>query len=69
MMAAELGYTGRLVCSLGVRDHRAAADWYTAMLGCSVEFQSDEAGMSFLKSPVENVYLDLSQVEATAAGG
>jgi predicted enzyme related to lactoylglutathione lyase len=68
-MGSKLGLTGRLVCSLGVRDHKAASSWYVETLGCTVEFQSDDAGMSFLKSPVDNVYLDLSQVESPAAGG
>lgn len=68
-MSSPLGCTGRLVCSLGVKDHKAASDWYITTLGCEVEFQNDEMGMSFLKTPVENVYLDLSQVEAPAAGG
>ena len=68
-MESTLGTTGKLVCSLGVRDHKAAAAWYVEKLGCSVEFQSDDVGMSFLKSPVENVYLDLSQVESPGVGG
>ena len=68
-METSLGFTGRLVCSLGVKDHKAAAEWYAGKLGCSVEFQSDDAGMSFMKTPVENVYLDLSQVETPGVGG
>ncbi len=67
-MISPLGATGRLVCSLGVKDHKAATDWYVKMLGCTVEFQSDEMGMSFLRTPVENVSLDLSQVETPSAG-
>jgi len=68
-MGSSLGCTGKLVCSLGVKDHKAAAEWYVTKLECEVEFQSDDAGMSFLKSPVENVYLDLSQVENPGTGG
>jgi predicted enzyme related to lactoylglutathione lyase len=68
-MKSPIGSTGRLVCSLGVRDHKASAGWYIEKLGCSVEFQDDEMGMSFLKSPVENVFLDLSQMETPGVGG
>ena len=68
-METPLGFTGRLVCSINVKDHRAASDWYVSVLGCSVEFQNDEAGMSFLMSPVENVYIDLAQVETIPGGG
>jgi len=68
-MATTIGHTGRLVCSLGVKNHKAAAEWYVSVLGCGIEFQSDDAGMSFLNTPVANVYLDLSQVETVVAGG
>src|ERR1044071_7255008 len=68
-MTSPIGYTGRLVCSLGVKDHRASCDWYVTLLGCTVDFQDDDMGMSFLATPVENVHLDLAQVEAPRGGG
>jgi hypothetical protein len=59
----NLGFTGKLVCSLSVKDHLRAASWYVDNLECSVLFGNEEMGMSYLSTPVENVWLDLSQVE------
>ena len=64
-----IGSTGKLVCSISVRDHRMSAAWYEDVLGCKVEFDSDENGMTFMSTPVENVWLDLSQVEEPKVGG
>ena len=60
---ADLGFTGKLVCSVSVKDHKASAEWYVGTLGCGVVFENADAGMSYLSTPVENVWLDLSQVE------
>jgi len=59
----NLGFTGKLVCSLSVKDHAKSAQWYVEHLECSVLFGNEEMGMSYLSTPVENVWLDLSQVE------
>jgi catechol 2,3-dioxygenase-like lactoylglutathione lyase family enzyme len=66
---AELGFTGKLVCSISVSDHQESARWYVQRLGCSVVFEQIEYGMSYLSSPVENVWLDLSQVEKPEVKG
>ena len=62
-MLESLQFTGKLVCSLSVRDHVASAKWYIENLGFEIVFSEDEMGMSYLSTPVENVWLDLSQVE------
>lgn len=59
----NLGYLGKLVCSVSVSDHKKSAQWYVETLGFGVVFDNDEMGMSYLSTPVENVWLDLSQVE------
>ena len=66
---ADLGFTGKLVCSIPVKDHKASAKWYAEMLGCEVMFENDELGMSYMTSPLPNVWLDLSQVENVQNGG
>ncbi len=59
----SIGYLGNLVCSVSVRDHQKAATWYVETLGFGVVFENPEMGMTYLSTPVENVWLDLSQVE------
>jgi catechol 2,3-dioxygenase-like lactoylglutathione lyase family enzyme len=59
----SLGYIGKLVCSISVSDHLRSSKWYVETLGFSVVFENAEYGMSYLATPVENVWLDLSQVE------
>lgn len=59
----NLGYLGKLVCSVSVSDHLKSSQWYVETLGFSVVFENPEVGMSYLATPVENVWLDLSQVE------
>jgi predicted enzyme related to lactoylglutathione lyase len=66
---ADLGFTGKLVCSIPVKDHKTSAKWYADMLGCEVVFENDELGMSYMSSPLPNVWLDLSQVEKVQNGG
>ena len=64
-----LGYTGKLVCSISVRDHVKSAQWYVGKLGCEIVFSEAEMGMSYLSTPVQNVWLDLSQVESPDVKG
>ncbi len=59
----NFGYLGKLVCSVSVADHVRSADWYVNVLGFGVVFQNEEVGMTYLSTPVENVWVDLSQVE------
>lgn len=59
----NLGFIGKLVCSISVSDHKKSAQWYVETLGFGVVFDNDEMGMSYLSTSVENVWLDLSQVE------
>lgn len=59
----NLGFTGKLVCSLPVSNHKASSEWYVNILGFSILFENEEMGMSYLATAVENVWLDLSQVE------
>ena len=65
----NLGFTGKLVCSISVKDHVRSAQWYGDKLGCKVVFSEEEMGMSYLSTPVENVWLDLSQVESPEVRG
>ncbi len=66
---SELGYLGKLVCSLEVSDHKASAAWYQDVLGFEAIWGDDEMGMSFVKTPVPGVHLDLSQVESPQTRG
>ena len=59
----SLGFTGKLVCSISVRDHAKSAQWYVETLGFGIVFSEEEMGMSYLSTPVQNVWLDVSQVE------
>lgn len=59
----NLGFTGKLVCSISVKDHMMSARWYVDTLGFGLVFSEDEMGMSYLSTSVQNVWLDLSQVE------
>lgn len=68
-METNAEFTGRLTCSLGVTNHRAAAAWYARILGCQLMFESAEMGMSFMSTPVKDVFLDLSQIETVQPGG
>lgn len=65
----EFKFNGRMVCSLQVKDYRAAARWYQEMLGCETQFENDDLGMTFMSSPVDTVSLDLSQVESPQTAG
>lgn len=65
----SLGFTGKLVCSMSVQDHAKSAEWYVETLGFEIVFSEDEMGMSYLSTPVENVWLDLSQVESPDVKG
>jgi len=64
-----ISFTGQLVCSIGVKNHRASAQWYAEHLSCSTQFESEEMGMTFMKTPAEHVSLDISQVEKVKQGG
>ena len=66
---SSIKFTGKLVCSISVRNHRDAAAWYQEKLGSEVVFEEDEMGMTYMTSPVENVWLDISQVESPTVGG
>ncbi len=66
---SSIKFTGKLVCSISVRNHRDAAAWYKEKLGSEVVFEEDEMGMTYMTSPVENVWLDISQVESPTVGG
>jgi predicted enzyme related to lactoylglutathione lyase len=61
---AQVKFTGQLVCSLQVKDHKASARWYEEMLCCQTVFENDEMGMTFMSTPVGSVHFDLSQVES-----
>ena len=65
----SLGFTGKLVCSISVRDHLKSAKWYAETLGCEVVFSEADMGMSYMSTPVANVWLDLSQVERPEVRG
>ncbi|MBX3118245.1 MAG: VOC family protein [Fimbriimonadaceae bacterium] len=65
----DLGYLGKLVCSLEVKDYKASAAWYRDVLGFEVSWENEEMGMCFIKTPVEGVHLDISQVEEPQTRG
>lgn len=68
-MPSNIDFSSRLVCSIQVKDHRAASAWYNDALGCNMLFESEQMGMSFMDTPVPGVSLDLSQVENPRAEG
>lgn len=65
----DLGYLGKLVCSIEAKDYRAAAAWYRDVLGFEIAWENAEMGMCFVKTPVEGVHLDISQTETPETRG
>jgi CreA protein len=68
-MTTDLGYDGGLHCDLRVTDLDRAISWYTDALGLSVIHHVPEAGWAELQTPVANVRVGLTAVEAMPAPG
>jgi len=62
-MSSELGYDGGLTCALPVSDFDASIRWYQDVLGFELAYRIDDMGWAELKSPVERVFVGLSQAE------
>lgn len=67
--AEGLGYDGGLHCDLRVTDLGRALDWYTDVLGFSVIHHVPENGWAELQTPVEQVRVGLTAVEAMPLSG
>jgi len=68
-MAKELGFTGALVCALGVEDIPRSIAWYRETLGFELAFHAEEIGWAELLLPVERVSIGLSEVAETDVRG
>ena len=70
-MTTDLGYDGGLHCDLRVTDVERSIAWYTDALGFSLIHHVPEAGWAELQTPVTNVRVGLTAVEAmpTPGGG
>src|SRR5919197_4410783 len=64
-----LGYDGGLHCDLRVTDLDRAIDWYTDVLDFSVRHHVPEAGWAELQTPIDQVRVGLTAVEAMPAPG
>jgi catechol 2,3-dioxygenase-like lactoylglutathione lyase family enzyme len=67
--ARAIGYDGGLHCDLRVTDLERALRWYTDVLGFRVSHHVPEAGWAELQTPVEDVRLGLTAVEAMPPPG
>ncbi len=67
-MESEISFNGKLTCSIGVKDHKASAQWYQDVLSCKVMWEMDEMGMTYMSTPVGDVNFDISQVEEVRPG-
>jgi CreA protein len=68
-MAEKITYRGTITVALDVSDMKAAVAWYRDMLGLGVAFEVPEVGWAEVHTPVEDVTIGLSQVEAVGASG
>lgn len=62
-------YDGQLTCALGVTELERSIDWYTRVLGFTLQYRMDEIAWCELTSGVDNVTVGLSEVEAVPQGG
>jgi len=64
-----LTYDGYLTCALGVTDLGRSIEWYTQVLGFTVQYRMDEIAWCELSTGVDKVTVGLSQVEEVPQGG
>ncbi len=62
-MATSLKYDGGLTCALGVKDMKAAIQWYQDVLGFKLLYQLDQMGWCELATHMPRVNLGVGQEE------
>jgi CreA protein len=65
----SLGYTGGLTIAFQVKDITRSIDWYQNVAGFKLVYHLQDMGWCELSSPVDKVYVGLSQVESPKIGG
>jgi catechol 2,3-dioxygenase-like lactoylglutathione lyase family enzyme len=68
-MSKALDWDGILTCPMEAKDMEASIKWYEDVLGFELMYRVDEIGWCEMKTPVANVHLGLSQVEAPKVEG
>jgi len=68
-MTNKIEFDGGLTLSLPVRDLDVSVRWYAETLGLELLYRMDELGWCEMASPVQNVNVGLSVVEAPEPGG
>jgi len=68
-MTNKIEFDGGLTLSLPVRDLDVSVRWYAETLGLELLYRMDELGWCEMTSPVQNVNVGLSVVEAPEPGG
>ena len=62
-MTDSINYDGTLTCALAVTDRKASAKWYETILSFKLLYDAEDIGYCEMQSPVEKVYVGLSEVE------
>ncbi len=65
----KMGYNGGLTISIQVSDIDKSIEWYQNVAGFKLLYHLKEMGWCELSSPVDKVYVGLSQVEKPKVGG
>lgn len=68
-MDAKLGFTGKLVCALGVDDIRRSVAWYGEVLGFELEFHAEDIGWAEIRTSAKGTNIGLSEVSAPDVKG
>lgn len=66
---AQPNWTGGLTLAMQVKDRKATIAWYAKVLGFELLYDVPEIGWCEVKSPLNNVYIGLSEVESPRVGG
>ena len=67
-VARQLGYDGRLTCSIQVSDIQRAISWYESVLGMKLLYHLEDMGWCELATPIHQVSIGLSQVQKPNIG-
>lgn len=62
-MTNEIEFNGRLTCAMQCGDLGKAIAWYEEILGFKLLYRMDDMGWCEFQSPVDKVFVGLSEVE------
>jgi CreA protein len=65
----KFAFDGDLTLSLGVKDRKAAQDWYGRHLGFELMYDAPEIGWCEMRSPVARVSVGFADAETVTPGG